>query len=108
MMKLVAVPVMLWCAVLALGQGGPAPCTSNIPDGVPCFDANFGVVVRFSPPIPTEKLPSLPPPSPPVILPEGSAPKHTLPAVSDDTEYWSYKPDGRCDYHDGANVQSFN
>lgn len=105
MRKLVAVPIVLWCAVSALGQSGPGTCTSNTPDGVPCFDSNFGDVVRFSPPVPTKKLPSFPPPETPVVIPEGQPPKLTLPAVSNDFQYWSYQSDGSCDYHEGPNVQ---
>lgn len=115
MRKLVAVPMVLWCAVSALGQGGQVVpfCASNLgaltrPDGVPCFDPALGVIVPFGPTLPTQKLPPLPTPDTPVVITEGQLPKLTLPAVSDESEYWSYKPDGTAVYHDGDYVQQFD
>jgi hypothetical protein len=107
MRKLVTVPVLLCCAASAFGQSGPAACASSTPDGVPCLDPSFGVVVRFSPPVPVQKLPPLPSPSPPVVVPEGQTPKFTPPSVPDFSEYWAYRSDGICDYHRGMEVQHY-
>ncbi len=108
MRKLVTVPVLLWCAVSAFAQApfAPGPCALT-PDGVPCMDAKLGLVVRFMSPIPTQKLPPLPAPEPPIVVPEVQAPHFAPPSVSDFSEYWSYQTDGICDYHRGMDVQHY-
>jgi hypothetical protein len=120
MTKMFCLAVFFACASWALGQvqefSGFGPCSDKTPDGVPCSDPHFGVVVRFSGPIPTQRL-SLPaPPSAqqPLYsgLPQGSTPLEAQPVsppvIRNDFQYWSYRPNGRCDYHDGSDVLHFD
>src|SRR5690242_3906349 len=116
MRKIVAaVALLFWCGVLAYGQA-PGPCTSKTLDGVPCFDPNFGVVVRFSPPIPTEKLAPPRPQAPTADTRQAEAPISQQPQeveqgashVSGSGQYWIYGKDGSCEFHEGNDVQRFN
>jgi len=120
MTKLLRIAVLLTCAGSALGQiqefSGFGPCSDKTPDGVPCSDPHFGVVVRFSGPIPTQRL-SLPAPASaqhPLYsdLPQGSTPVEAQPVsppvIRNDFQYWSYRPNGKCDYHDGSDVLHFD
>lgn len=102
-------------AALGFGQG-PARCTNKTPDGIPCFDSNFGVVVRFSPPIPTEKLVPSPPQAPPLETGQAEAPirqqAQALNQKNSDasaySQYWTYGKDGSSVFHDGDDVQRFD
>jgi len=93
--------------MLPFGSGF-GPCSSKTPDGLPCSDPNFGVVVPFSGPIPTERL-SLPAPSgEPMAIPQAQTQGVTQSTVAHGFQYWSYQANGKCDYHDGSNVVHFD
>lgn len=109
------IAVLFWSVALTFAQG-LGPCTSKTLDGVPCLDPNFGVVVRFKPPIPTEKLAPQPQQVPPLDTGKAEAPieqqSQAFNQKSSSTphynQYWTYGKGGSCEFHEGNNVQRFD